>query len=65
MSNKKTPRLMIPGPVDVRPEILEAQAQVMIGHRGKGFEELFARSTTKRAQVSPIRLQKSAQSSVN
>src|SRR5690606_3245387 len=36
------PILVITGPVDVRPEILEAQTHYMIGHRGKAFEELFA-----------------------
>jgi predicted phosphoserine aminotransferase len=40
MTHKK---LFIPGPVEVRPEILEAQAQWMIGHRGKDFETLYAR----------------------
>lgn len=42
MSNANHPRLVITGPVDVRPEILEAQNHYMIGHRGKAFEELFA-----------------------
>lgn len=42
MSNQNHPRLVITGPVDVRPEILEAQNHYMIGHRGKAFEELFA-----------------------
>lgn len=36
-------RLVIPGPVEVRPEILQAQTEWMIGHRSKAFEELFAR----------------------
>ena len=33
----------LPGPTEVRREILEAQLQPMIGHRGKGMEELMAR----------------------
>ncbi len=35
-------RLVIPGPVEVRKEILEAQSQWMIGHRSAEFVELFA-----------------------
>ena len=35
-------RLYIPGPTEVRREILEAQARWMIGHRGADFESLFA-----------------------
>lgn len=41
MSNNNQPRLVTTGPVDVRPEILDAQNHYMIGHRGKAFEELF------------------------
>lgn len=44
-------KLFIPGPVEVRREILEAQAQWMIGHRGKAAEALFARIQTKLRQV--------------
>lgn len=36
-------RLVIPGPVEVRREILEAQTEWMIGHRSTAFAELFAR----------------------
>lgn len=36
-------RLVLPGPVEVRREILEAQAQWMIGHRSDAFAELFGR----------------------
>lgn len=36
-------KLFIPGPTEVRPEVLQAMAQPMIGHRGRAFEELFAR----------------------
>lgn len=35
-------RFFLPGPTEVRPEILEAQLRPMIGHRGKGMEELIA-----------------------
>lgn len=33
----------LPGPTEVRPEILTAMTRPMIAHRGKEFEELFAR----------------------
>ena len=33
-------RFFLPGPTEVRPEILEAQAQPMIAHRGAGFQAL-------------------------
>jgi aspartate aminotransferase-like enzyme len=33
----------LPGPTDVRPEILEAMTRPMIGHRGSAFEEMYAR----------------------
>lgn len=36
-------RFFLPGPTEVRPEILQAQVQPMIGHRGKAMEELIAR----------------------
>jgi predicted phosphoserine aminotransferase len=39
--------LVIPGPVEVRKEILEAQTQWMIGHRSTAFADLFARLQTK------------------
>jgi predicted phosphoserine aminotransferase len=39
--------LVIPGPVEVRPEILDAQAQWMIGHRSAAFAELFGRLQDK------------------
>lgn len=51
MSNNQNPRLMTTGPVDVRPEVLEAQTHYMIGHRGKAFEELFASFQSKLKQV--------------
>lgn len=40
-------RLVIPGPVEVRKEVLDAQTAWMIGHRSKAFEELFARLQEK------------------
>jgi predicted phosphoserine aminotransferase len=45
MSNHK--RLVIPGPVEVREEILQAQTQWMIGHRSTAFADLYARMQTK------------------
>ena len=33
----------LPGPTEVRPEVLRAMTQPMIAHRGKEFEALFAR----------------------
>jgi predicted phosphoserine aminotransferase len=36
-------KLFIPGPIEVRKEILDAQGDWMIGHRGKAFETLYAR----------------------
>lgn len=44
-------RLVIPGPVEVRPEILEAQTEWMIGHRSAAFADLFARLQPKLKQV--------------
>jgi predicted phosphoserine aminotransferase len=44
-------RLFIPGPTDVHPVVLAAQNQPMIGHRGKDFEELFARVQPQLRQV--------------
>ncbi len=54
MSETKKPdhvRLFIPGPIEVRREILEEQNRWMIGHRGADFESLFARAQTKLRQV--------------
>ena len=36
-------RFFLPGPTEVRPRILDAMVQPMIGHRGKSMEELIAR----------------------
>lgn len=41
-SKRPYPRLFIPGPTEVRPEVLQAQAELMIGHRTKDLEDLFA-----------------------
>jgi predicted phosphoserine aminotransferase len=40
-------RLFIPGPIEVRKEILDAQAAWMIGHRSSEFAELYARLQPK------------------
>ena len=42
MTHKKHPSLFIPGPTNVRPDVLEAQTEAMIGHRTAEFEALFA-----------------------
>ncbi len=42
MRTEKHKYLVIPGPVEVRPEILDAQTQWMIGHRSAAFADLFA-----------------------
>ncbi|MER3544350.1 MAG: aminotransferase [Chloroflexota bacterium] len=44
-------KLFIPGPTEVRPEVLQAMAQPMIGHRGRAFEELFARLQPRLRQL--------------
>jgi predicted phosphoserine aminotransferase len=44
-------KLFIPGPVEVRKEILDAQTEWMIGHRGKPFETLYARIQEKLRKV--------------
>ena len=50
MSRSQHIRLFLPGPVEVRQDILEAQAQWMIGHRGPEFADLFASLQTKLKQ---------------
>lgn len=40
-------KLFIPGPIEVRESILQAQVKPMIGHRGKPFEQLFASVQSK------------------
>ena len=44
-------RLILPGPVEVRAEILQAQTTWMIGHRSAAFETLFASLQQKLRQV--------------
>jgi predicted phosphoserine aminotransferase len=44
-------KLFIPGPTEVRPEILEAQAAWMIGHRMPECAELYGRIQSKLRQV--------------
>lgn len=44
-------KLFIPGPTEVRKEILDAQAQWMIGHRSKDFGELNKRCVEKTKQI--------------
>ncbi len=51
MSNADHTRLVLPGPVEVRREILEAQTQWMIGHRSGEFADLFARLQAKLKQA--------------
>lgn len=43
IQTKPPQRLFIPGPTDVLPEVLQAQAAPMIGHRSDEFESLFAK----------------------
>lgn len=38
----RPPRLFLPGPTEVRPEVLEAQARRLIGHRGPEISELLS-----------------------
>ena len=43
--------LFIPGPVDVDPEVLDAQTQAMLPHRSSEFEEIFHRAEGKARKV--------------
>ncbi|MCL4260481.1 MAG: aminotransferase class V-fold PLP-dependent enzyme [Anaerolineales bacterium] len=43
------PRMFVPGPVDVAPEVLQAQTAPMLPHRSKEFEATF-RSASEKAQ---------------
>lgn len=45
------PKLFIPGPTEVYPELLAAQTQQMIGHRGKGYAALHEGIEKKLQQV--------------
>ncbi len=51
MTKNDHKRLMLPGPVEVRPDVLEAQTQWMIGHRSPEFADLFARLQDKLKQM--------------
>ena len=51
MSRFDHTRLFLPGPVEVRRDILDAQAQWMIGHRTADFAVLFARLQAKLRQA--------------
>ncbi len=51
MRNDNHKRLVIPGPVEVRAEILDAQTEWMIGHRSTAFADLMARLQTKLKEV--------------
>lgn len=44
-------KLFIPGPVEIAPEILEAMATPMIGHRMKEYAQLHGRVTTNLKQL--------------
>lgn len=44
-------KLFIPGPTEVRSEVLQAMAQPMISHRGRAFEDLFARLQPRLRQL--------------
>jgi aspartate aminotransferase-like enzyme len=43
--------LFVPGPVDVDPQVLNAQTQPMLPHRSAEFEEIFHRAEGKARQV--------------
>ena len=45
------PKLFIPGPTQVAPEVLQAQTQPMVGHRSKDFADLFYRILPRLKQV--------------
>lgn len=44
-------RMFVPGPVDVDDEVLQAQAQPMVPHRSKEFEEIFRRASEKAQEL--------------
>jgi predicted phosphoserine aminotransferase len=44
-------RFYLPGPTEVRPEILSAQVGPMMGHRDRGMEELIARAQPGLKQI--------------
>jgi predicted phosphoserine aminotransferase len=44
-------KLFVPGPVDVAPEVAQAQTQEMLPHRSKEFETIFHRAENKSRQL--------------
>lgn len=50
-------KLYIPGPVEVSPATFEAMSQPMMGHRGKGFQDLYAEIQPMLQQVFGTRRQ--------
>jgi predicted phosphoserine aminotransferase len=44
-------RMFVPGPVDVDDEVLQAQAQPMMPHRSKEFEDIFRRASEKAQEL--------------
>jgi aspartate aminotransferase-like enzyme len=44
-------KLLIPGPTEVSPQVLQEQTRLMIGHRSKEFSELYAGITGKLAKL--------------
>ncbi|MEZ0276620.1 MAG: alanine--glyoxylate aminotransferase family protein, partial [Roseimicrobium sp.] len=40
-------KLFIPGPVEVSPDTYAAMSAPMVGHRGKGFQDLYAEMQPK------------------
>lgn len=51
MAENTHARLVIPGPVEIREEILQAQTEWMVGHRSAAFSDLFARLQVKLKQA--------------
>ena len=45
------PKLYIPGPTEVAPEVLQAQTRPMVGHRSQEFADLFYHILTRLKQV--------------
>jgi aspartate aminotransferase-like enzyme len=43
--------MFVPGPVDVDPQVLNAQTKPMLPHRSKEFEEIFQRASDKARQL--------------
>ncbi len=44
-------RMFVPGPVDVDPQVLQAQTQAMLPHRSKEFEAIFQSASEKARQL--------------